>query len=63
MTSTEATAPRPRSTPGVAVVLAWLVVALPAAWGVYQTCVKSTALFAGPAAAAAAPPSSRPSMP
>lgn len=43
--------PRPSSTAAVAV--AWLVVGLPAAWGVYQTGLKAKNLFAPPPAKAA----------
>ena len=32
-------------------VVAWLVVGIPAGWGVYQTVLKSMALFTAPAAA------------
>jgi hypothetical protein len=32
-------------------IVAWLVVGIPAGWGVYQTVLKSMALFTAPAAA------------
>lgn len=35
----------PRPTPALAIALAWLVVALPLGWGVYQSVVKSLPLF------------------
>ena len=41
----------PRRTPLPLLVFAWLVVGIPAGWGVYQTVLKSMALFAPPAAA------------
>ena len=44
----------PNSSPAL-VAAAWLVVCLPAAWGVYQTIKKSIPLFRPPAAHAAAP--------
>lgn len=34
-------------TPIAAIVLAWLIVALPLSWGVYQSVVKSVPLFTG----------------
>jgi hypothetical protein len=43
----------PRTSPAL-VAAAWLVVCLPAAWGVYQTIKKSIPLFHPPAAHAAA---------
>jgi hypothetical protein len=38
----------------VLIALAWLVVTLPAAWGVYQTARKAAALFTPPTATAQA---------
>ena len=38
-------------------VIAWLVVVVPAVWGVSQTVQKSMALFSGPTTAATAPAS------
>ena len=40
--------PAPRRTTAMAVAIAWVVVGLPAAWGVYQTALKSKALFQPP---------------
>ena len=56
MSQTPSDSPRPTTSPLV-VAAAWLVVGLPAAWGVYQTAVNSTALFrrSGPAPAITAP--------
>ena len=34
-----------KKTPAIAVALAWLLVGIPLAWGVYQTFIKSLALF------------------
>lgn len=34
-----------KKTSPVAVILAWLVVGIPLLWGVYQTLIKSVALF------------------
>ena len=44
---------RPPPSTSVAVAVAWLVVGLPAAWGVYQTALKSKNLFSPPSAPAA----------
>jgi len=38
--------PEPRSTETLKIAVAWLVVLIPAAWGVAQVIVKSAALFA-----------------
>ena len=43
----------PARTSLAAVLLAWLVVATPLGWGLYQSIVKSTPLFAAAAAAPA----------
>ncbi len=48
------TTSRPPPTAPLAVTIAWLVVGLPAAWGVYQTVMKSKNLFFPPAATAVA---------
>ena len=51
----------PRRTSSLAVALAWLVVILPAAWGITQTIRTSLRLFAAPVAPAApSAPSTRP---
>jgi hypothetical protein len=42
------TRPDPKTSPW-AVVMAWIVVTLPLAWGVYQTALKSRPLFDGAA--------------
>jgi len=34
-----------KQTPAIAVAFAWLIVGIPLAWGVYQTFIKSLALF------------------
>lgn len=34
-----------KNTPAIAVAFAWLLVGIPLAWGVYQTFIKSLALF------------------
>jgi hypothetical protein len=49
-------------TPVVILVVAWLIVGVPAAWGVTQTINKSMALFQSSPAAAAAP-ATRPASP
>jgi hypothetical protein len=46
MTATE------NRTPRAMLIVAWLIVGLPAAWGVGQTIQKSLALFRSPAVAA-----------
>ena len=43
--STSSTPPAAESGVGSSVVLAWLVVGLPLAWGVSQTFIKALALF------------------
>ena len=40
----------PRKSPAWLVALAWIVVALPLSWGLYQSVMKSKPLFAAPAA-------------
>jgi len=47
-------APAVRKTPVAIVIIAWLVVGVPAAWGISQTVIQSTALFRAP------PPSTQP---
>lgn len=37
----------PRNTPAVLVLLAWLAVGIPLAYGLWQTLLKAAALFAG----------------
>lgn len=39
---------RPRRTSPILLIVAWLIVGIPAAWGVSQTVVKSLALFKSP---------------
>ena len=34
-----------KQTPTMAVLIAWIIVGIPLAWGVYQTFIKSLALF------------------
>jgi hypothetical protein len=46
--------PEPRTTPLLALAAAWIVVAIPMAWGVYQTVKKATPLFQASAAAGSA---------
>lgn len=46
-------------TPRTMLVVAWLIVGLPAIWGVSQTCLKSLDLFRAPAAAATKPAPAR----
>jgi hypothetical protein len=41
-----------RKTPLIAIILAWTIVALPLAWGLTQSVIKSKPLFSGTAAAA-----------
>jgi hypothetical protein len=48
-----AAAPRAQPTSPALVAAAWLVVCVPAAWGIYQTIQKSVPLFRTPAAHAA----------
>ena len=49
-----------RQTPAAAILVAWLIVAVPTAWGVWQTLVKSLALFhSQPAASLQSGPASR----
>ena len=60
--------PAPRdcaaSTPPALVLFAWLVVGVPAAWGVEQTVKKALPLFRNaPAPAAKAPATTAPSLP
>ena len=45
--------PRQRKTSPLALAIAWIVVMIPLAWGVYQTAIKALPLFAGPTAQAA----------
>lgn len=45
--------PRGERTSPLLLAAAWLVVAIPLAWGVYQTAIKSVPLFRAPGAAAA----------
>ena len=49
------TAPAASRTPLVLVVCAWIVVAIPLGWGLYQSVVKSRPLLTGEAAPTAAP--------
>ncbi len=44
----------PRRTSLVVVLCAWVVVAIPLGWGLYQSVVKSRPLFTGPRGAASA---------
>ena len=49
--------PAVKRTPAIAIVLAWLVVGIPAAWGVYNTGLNAKKLFApSPAVTAPATP-------
>ncbi len=45
----------PSKSPSWLIALAWIVVALPLSWGLYQSILKSKPLFMGPAVAAAPP--------
>ena len=47
--------PPPAPTPLALVLCAWVVVAIPLGWGLYQSVVKSRPLFTGAAAPGAAP--------
>ena len=49
--------PQQRKTSPLALAIAWIVVMIPLAWGVYQTAFKALPLFAG-STARATPPSS-----
>jgi hypothetical protein len=51
--------PQEKTTPPLVLAAAWIVVATPLAWGVYQTAVKSIPLFQVSAAAEAATTSGR----
>lgn len=56
--------PSPRPTRPLVIAAAWIVVAIPLAWGVYQSVVKSLPLFQADAAKAPARPApSRPFAP
>ena len=46
---------RPKKSPPWLIALAWIIVALPLSWGLYQSILKSKPLFMGPAPAAAPP--------
>jgi hypothetical protein len=48
-----------QKSPAWLIALAWLLVALPLSWGLYQSILKSKPLFMGPAVAAA-PSSAQP---
>jgi hypothetical protein len=50
----------PRPTSPALIAAAWLVVCVPAAWGVYETIRKSIPLFHPPAAHAATAPTTAP---
>jgi hypothetical protein len=47
--------PAASKTPLFVVICAWIVVAIPLGWGLYQSVVKSRPLFTGDTAPAAAP--------
>ncbi len=50
----------PTRSPAWLIALAWIVVALPLSWGLYQSILKSKPLFMGPAPAASpAPPATK----
>jgi len=44
-----------RTTSPLLIIAAWLVVSIPAAWGVYNTALNAKKLFAAPPPATAAP--------
>jgi hypothetical protein len=44
-----------RTTSPLLIVAAWLIVGIPAAWGIYNTALNAKKLFTAPAPAAAAP--------
>ena len=50
---TEYQTPQPRRTSPLLLIVAWLVVGIPAAWGVSQTVMRSMDLFTSPPPAAA----------
>jgi hypothetical protein len=43
----------PKKSPVWLIILAWVLVALPLSWGLYQSILKSKSLFMGPPAPAA----------
>jgi hypothetical protein len=53
MSETKATSP-------LLIVAAWLIVGIPAGWGVYNTALNAKKLFVAPAPAAAVTPASAP---
>jgi hypothetical protein len=62
-TTNDYASPQPTSTPWVKLLLSWIVVIVPAAWGVSQTVQKSLPLFtSAPGATSAAAASTAPSM-
>jgi hypothetical protein len=45
-----------KKTPAAAILVAWLIVGIPAAWGIYNTALNAKKIFAGPPATTTATP-------